>query len=51
MAWSTGAACGFTDTRSLLRRWAKYSAVMMLVAEAEDAWWPPTLRPSALGLT
>src|SRR5919204_375916 len=36
MACSTGAACGFTDTRSDARRCRKYSADMMLIIDAPD---------------
>jgi hypothetical protein len=28
----------------------KYSADMMVASEAEEAWWPPTFKPSVLGL-
>ncbi len=45
MACRTGDACGFTDTRSPALRCWKYSAVMMLTIEAEEAWCPPTFRP------
>jgi hypothetical protein len=38
MACSTGAACGFTDTRSEARRCRKYSADMMLIIDADEAW-------------
>src|SRR4029077_13609424 len=51
MAWNTGLACGFTATRSSGRSTLKYSADMMVASEAEDAWWPPTFNPSALGRT
>jgi hypothetical protein len=49
MAWKTGLAWGFTATRSSGRSTAKYSADMMVASEAEEAWWPPTFRPSAFG--
>ncbi len=49
MACSTGPACGFTATRSCGRSTPKYSAVMMAVTEAQEAWWPPTLVPSGFG--
>gem|GEM_PF-3838654 len=37
MAWKTGEACGFTATRSSGLNTAKYSAVMTVTSEAEDA--------------
>ncbi len=49
MAWKTGAACGFTATRSSGLRMPKYSADRIAVIEAEEAWWPPTFTPSGLG--
>ena len=45
MAWSTGAACGLTDTRSGDRRYSNHSAVMIDTIDADDAWWPPTFTP------
>jgi hypothetical protein len=51
IAWSTGEACGLTDTRSGARRNANHSAVMRLTMEADDAWWPPTLIPERFGRT
>ncbi len=49
MAWNTGLACGFTATRSSGFSTEKYSADMIAASDAEEAWWPPTFRPSALG--
>ena len=49
MAWNTGPACGFTAMRSCGRAISKYSAAMMEITEAQDAWWPPTFSPSRLG--
>ena len=37
IAWNTGAACGFTATRSSGRKLWKYSAVMIDTIEALDA--------------
>src|SRR5581483_6997404 len=51
MAWSTGAAWGLTDTRSAAWSCEKYRADMMLTIDADDAWWPPTFTPEALGRT
>src|SRR4051794_26917777 len=51
MAWNTGLACGFTATRSCGLSTEKSSADMMVASEADEAWWPPTFRPSALDLT
>ena len=48
MAWKIGEACGFTATRSSGRSTSKYSAVMMVASEADEAWWPPTFSPSSL---
>src|SRR5436853_1585270 len=48
MAWRTGEACGFTDTRSAARRCRKYSADMMLIIDADDAWCPPTFTPDGV---
>ena len=45
MAWRTGAACGFTETRSGARRCSNQSAVMIPTIEADEASWPPTLTP------
>src|SRR5882672_3241132 len=49
MAWNTGPAWGFTAMRSCGRAISKYSAVMIEITEAHDAWWPPTFSPSRLG--
>ena len=49
MAWNTGPACGFTAMRSCGRAISKYSAVMIEITEAQDAWCPPTFSPSRLG--
>jgi hypothetical protein len=46
MAWNTGLACGLTATRSSGRSTWKYSAVISVTSEADDAWCPPTFRPS-----
>jgi hypothetical protein len=37
IACSTGDACGLTDTRSPERRCSKYSAVINVVIDADDA--------------
>ena len=34
--------------RSMMKTWAEWSAGMMVASEADDAWWPPTFRPSVL---
>src|SRR3954465_374615 len=49
MAWNTGLACGFTATRSSGFNTWKYSADMMVASEADEAWCPPTFKPSVLG--
>src|SRR5918999_5133972 len=51
MAWRTGEACGFTDTRSSARSSENQSAVMRLTIDALDAWCPPTFTPERFSRT
>ncbi|MBB5873511.1 hypothetical protein F4553_006945 [Allocatelliglobosispora scoriae] len=40
-----------TETRSSGRSSENQSEVMIEIIEAQEAWWPPTLRPLGLGRT
>src|SRR5918996_569283 len=51
MAWSTGDACGFTDTRSSARSSLNQSAVIRLTIDALEAWCPPTFTPERFSRT
>ena len=51
MAWRTGDACGFTDTRSADSSCSNHNDVMIVTSEAQEAWWPPTLSPLGFGRT
>ena len=48
IAWRTGAAWGFTETRSGARMCSNQSEVMMLTIDADEAWWPPTFTPDSV---